>query len=301
MVAQTSAPWKSAYGDEEVEEVGCPVCGARESSTVAVEWSLVVARCRSCGMQYVRRRIVHAEWNYRGDRDTLLAKYDPVLRGELPHTRVRNYAEILDRLEPYRPSGGGRLLDVGTHMGFFARAAVERGWELVGVEQSPVLAEIARSRGLDVRSGYFGEVDVGGGFDAVTFLDVLEHVQDPVALLGLARAALRPGGVVLVKVPHVAWNTLKHRTAKRLLGERMDSYDAREHLLQFTDATLRDTFRRAELEPLELFVPLPVQTGGRARRMLRRAAWAAGQASLRAKGSATALCPDLVLIGRRAP
>lgn len=40
-----------------------------------------------------------------------------------------------------------------------------------------------------------------GQFDAISLLDVLEHVEDPANLLGSVRALLTPGGRVVVSVP----------------------------------------------------------------------------------------------------
>ena len=42
-----------------------------------------------------------------------------------------------------------------------------------------------------------------GAFDAVVFLQTIEHVHDPVAVLGHMRALLAPGGVVYVSTPNV--------------------------------------------------------------------------------------------------
>jgi SAM-dependent methyltransferase len=286
--------WKEAYRDDEVEVVPCPLCGSDEARDVAVEWTLVVARCGSCGLDYVRRRPRAPEANYFQDPDVLLRKYAPVIREEAAHTRDPNYAELLDRLERFRDGSGGRLLDVGPFMGFFLRRAAQRGWEVVGADPSDTLSALVRRElGLDVRTGYLGELGFDAEFDAVTILDVLEHVPDPVGTLSQARGAVRPGGVVLVKVPHGRWNRLKHRL------RYPDAYDAREHVLHFGARTLREAFRRAGLEPVELFVPRPVQGGGLLRRVPRKAIWAAGALIFRLTGRPTALAPDLCLLGRR--
>lgn len=297
---EMSGKWKSSYREGEVGYVACPLCRSEEARTVAVEWSLVIARCKSCGMVYTRRRLADPHGLYRGEASAFQEKYGAVIRGDVAHTRQPNYEQVLDRLELFRPVGGGSLLDVGPHIGFFMRAAQARGWNVTGVEQSPVLAELARSElGLDVRTGYLGELDLEQAFDVVTFLDVLEHVPDPVETLLLARKGVREGGIVLAKVPNLRWNLLKQRVGKPLLQDRIDIFDAREHLLQFDERTLLYAFERAGLEPAELFVPRPVQTGARARRVLRAAASTTGRAAFRVTGSASALCTDLVAIGRR--
>jgi SAM-dependent methyltransferase len=292
--------WKQSYSEDEVAYVGCPLCRADEARDLAVEWSLIVARCDNCGMRYVRRRVMNPEWNYRGERDGFLRKYGPYIREEAVHDREGNYQEIADRIEPFRGEGGGRLLDVGPYVGLFMRIATRRGWEAVGVEQSPAAADVARTHmGLDVRTGYLEDFDFENEFDVVTFLDVLEHIANPLEVLASARQAVRPGGAVLAKVPSGRWNRLKFLTLKKLMGDRIDSFDAREHLLQFSGDTLKDAFGRAGLEPVELFIPRPIQTGNSIKNAFRWGLFKAGSTAFGLSGNANALCPDLCLIGRR--
>jgi 2-polyprenyl-3-methyl-5-hydroxy-6-metoxy-1,4-benzoquinol methylase len=290
-----SAPpgWKDAYAEEEVEVVPCPLCGSGQADEVAEEFTLRLSRCRSCGMEYVRRRIRFSEQNYRPDPEHLLHKYEPVLGGRVQHNREPLYGELLRRLQPHR--GEGRLLDVGPFMGFFLRRAAREGWHVAAVDQSPTIAQIVRERiGVeDVRLGYLEQLGIDSEFDVVTFLDVLEHVRNPVEVLAAARRAVRPGGVVLVKVPHARWNHVKRR-----LGFR-DAYDAREHILQFRAETLEEAFCRAGLEPVKLFLPGPVQGGTWRRRVPRRAVWLLGAALFRLQGRPGPLSLDLALIGRR--
>jgi len=42
-----------------------------------------------------------------------------------------------------------------------------------------------------------------GAFDAVVFLQTIEHVQDPAAVLGHFRSLLAPGGAVYVSTPNL--------------------------------------------------------------------------------------------------
>jgi 2-polyprenyl-3-methyl-5-hydroxy-6-metoxy-1,4-benzoquinol methylase len=289
--------WKDVYGNDEVEYVACPLCGSSQGTDVAVEWSLIISRCNICGMEFVRRRLRNPEWSYRRSDSSILEKYRSVIEGTTPHLRTPNYAQVLDQLEPFR-GVSSRLLDVGAHIGFFMREAARRGWEVVGVEQSPDLAALAREHmGLDVRTGYLEDFSFDREFDVVTFTDVLEHIAGLVAILNDARAALRPRGVVLAKVPHVKWNRLKSRTIKRVRG-RVDAFDAREHLNQFRKETLEKTFRHAGLEPIKLIVPTPVQEGSSVKRALRWSTYALGRAASAVPRAPTALSPDLLLIGR---
>ena len=102
-----------------------------------------------------------------------------------------------------RPTAGKRLLDIGAHAGRFMHLARIAGWEPEGIELNPRTAAFAAARtGLPVHSVNVDRLVLSGqSYGAITLIDVLEHVPDPVTLLSKIHDALTPGGWVVVKVP----------------------------------------------------------------------------------------------------
>jgi 2-polyprenyl-3-methyl-5-hydroxy-6-metoxy-1,4-benzoquinol methylase len=139
---------------------------------------------------------------------------------------------------------GGRVLDVGAWTGAHGSWLVaERDAVVDGVELDPdAAAAVEGYRQLTVGSIEDEAVRASlprDEYDAVLFLDVLEHLVDPAAVLAAALEWLRPGGVVLCSIPNVAhW-----RVRLALLGGRWDYQDSglldRTHLRWFTRATAR--------------------------------------------------------------
>ncbi len=111
--------------------------------------------------------------------------------------RVRAFAE--------HHFGAGKvptLLDVGAGLGVFPRAVKRVGWHCTAVDPDQRAVEHMRSVvGVDAIRGDFMTLDGLGRFDVVTFNKVLEHVEDPVAMLQRARALVAPGGFVYVELP----------------------------------------------------------------------------------------------------
>jgi SAM-dependent methyltransferase len=109
--------------------------------------------------------------------------------------------EIFERsLEPSRR----RLLDIGSGPGFFLKTAKTRGWRVLGIEPSRQAAAHARALGIEVVEGFFN-ADTAPGlgrFDAIHMNNVLEHIPDPITLIGLARDLIAPGGLICVNVPN---------------------------------------------------------------------------------------------------
>lgn len=130
------------------------------------------------------------------------------------HAFVHSYADyrLNARVEMLRllPPDTRTLLDVGGGEGNFARAFMaQRGGQATLLEADPRTAAAARSQGLDVLAGDFESVAVSAQYDCIAFLDVLEHLVDPLAALTKARQMIAPGGSLLLSVPNVGhWSVV---------------------------------------------------------------------------------------------
>jgi 2-polyprenyl-3-methyl-5-hydroxy-6-metoxy-1,4-benzoquinol methylase len=154
--------------------------------------------------------------------------------------------------------GARRVLDLGFGTGRVAAEALARGLAFEVVEGSPRLCAVARERhpGLVVHDALFEDFAPEEPYDAVLALHVLEHVEDPVALLARIAGWLAPGGAVVCVVPNAA--SLHRRLAVRMgLQPALDTLSARDHLVGhqrvFTPDGLRDALTAAGLEVAETF------------------------------------------------
>jgi SAM-dependent methyltransferase len=96
---------------------------------------------------------------------------------------------------------GARILDAGCGAGGNL-ALLGRYGDPVGVDPDAQAVAAARERGLDARPGDAAAMPFdGAAFDLVCCLDVLEHVEDDVAVLRELRRVARPGAPLLVTVP----------------------------------------------------------------------------------------------------
>jgi 2-polyprenyl-3-methyl-5-hydroxy-6-metoxy-1,4-benzoquinol methylase len=103
---------------------------------------------------------------------------------------------------------GRRVLDLGCGDGALSWLLWKRGAQAVGVDPTPEAIEYARRehrrRGTDAQFATMSSYDSGqadGSFDAVISTDVIEHVEQPIALLEELRRVLKPGGVGIVTTP----------------------------------------------------------------------------------------------------
>jgi SAM-dependent methyltransferase len=152
------------------------------------------------------------------------------------------------------------LLDIGAHAGRFLHLAQKAGWQPEGIELNPRTAAFAANRtGLTVHSVNVDRLVLEGRtFGAITLIDVLEHIPEPLTLLTRIREALAPGGWVVVKVPGGPAQRLKESARARLRpGYRQRLADNLVHVNHFTPHSLRTALERAGLDQVSIDIGAP--------------------------------------------
>jgi SAM-dependent methyltransferase len=110
-----------------------------------------------------------------------------------------------DRAIAAMPFRRGRVLDLGCAFGFATLCLDRKGYETVGVDSSPRFIAWARRRhptGTYLLSSAEALPLPDASFDGILFLDVLEHVCDQAAVVREIQRVLKPGGTLIVSVPH---------------------------------------------------------------------------------------------------
>jgi SAM-dependent methyltransferase len=102
---------------------------------------------------------------------------------------------------------GHRVLDTACGEGYGAEVLSRSAAHVVGVDANPDAFEHARLRyrreNLTFERGMVEIFGEPASYDAVVFLQTIEHVQDPAAVLAHFRRILAPGGVAYVSTPNL--------------------------------------------------------------------------------------------------
>lgn len=163
--------------------------------------TLEVRKCGDCG---------HL-WHYmQPDQESIFKMYDSRSSSNLSagkHTAEPSGAMVkqmisLLKLLRYRSINSAKLLDYGSGKGIWSKAAVVAGFQVTAFEPS---AE--RSSCLDENELIEKKYDIhelkGLKFDVINLEQVLEHIQDPIALMKSLKEYCYSHTVVRISVPNV--------------------------------------------------------------------------------------------------
>ena len=109
----------------------------------------------------------------------------------------------LDWIASHVPLPGKRVLDVGCGGGILSDAMARRGADVLGIDLAAKPLKVAQLHALEAgtESVEYREVaaealaaEMPAQFDAVTCMEMLEHVPDPSSIVAACAALAKPGG-----------------------------------------------------------------------------------------------------------
>jgi SAM-dependent methyltransferase len=177
-----------------------------------------------------------------------------------------------------RAVAGKRVLDIGV-VSHSARYFDEPGWRHGRIHQAagyclgldilePLVAEL-NGRGFNVRCvDATSELDLGERFDMVFIGDVMEHVDNPSALLGFAKRHLGTAGRILAATP----NPFSRKFVRQFFREGVVVVNL-DHMAWFTPTMALEISRRIGLRLTAYHLVKPI---GGLRGAAKKLAWRLG-------------------------
>ena len=206
---------RRSFAGQPLARRSCPLCGdAAQRLLLRGDRDFIgvnTSQCTACGFVFSSPHYapeVISDFYVERYRSLFKGQTDPrdlAVRQTYLAERAGFYVEFLDRAG-LLPRSGGAVLDVGCGEGTLLRTLRLRrpDLRLAAVEPSVAFARhLAEDTGIPVVAT-LDQIPVGQRFDLVTLVHVLEHVHDPVPLLGQAGDRLGGDGRLYVDVPDLA-------------------------------------------------------------------------------------------------
>lgn len=228
--------------------VSCDLCGGSRCKEVMrkrgalLDREFRIVRCADCGFIYVSPRICDEQipllydddyWRGQGFDRTIGAIADPGFADLCNVDIVETINEALGSIKD------ARVLDVGCGFGALVAAFRKRGAAAMGFDTSDVAREACERSQIPLADAAGIDDLCEQQYDAVTAIEVIEHVVSPTAFLIALRRILKPGGVLFISTGNWNW-------VRRLPGTPYIMPEG--HLQYFTPRTLAKFFDKVELE-----------------------------------------------------
>jgi 2-polyprenyl-3-methyl-5-hydroxy-6-metoxy-1,4-benzoquinol methylase len=165
-------------------------------------------RCRECGSHYVDSDVTEAYLDElqasRITENVDRTTYEKT--GERDAIRTAELAENWEMITRVRkPRPGDRLLDYGSAWGAFGSVVKQSGVVPNGIELQPEGALFSERLWGGDSAVHQGPIETApwadDSFEYVTSFETLEHVFDPIRILGRMKRLVKPNGVVAISVP----------------------------------------------------------------------------------------------------
>ncbi len=144
-----------------------------------------------------------ADWWDPDGASAMLHKLNPVRLGYIRDMLDQHFG--FDECA-IRPLTGKTALDVGCGAGLLAEPLARLGAAVTAIDAAPEVIDAAKAhaagQGLTIDYRALGVEALGGHYDLVTALEVIEHVAAPQAFITSLVARLAPGGLLILSTPN---------------------------------------------------------------------------------------------------
>ena len=237
--------------------IPCNICGTVEQHVLFKEGKAQpaqIVKCPNCGLMYSSPRArpadheLHEAWESDGVLEGVAAD-----SGHPYHWRYQKEAGQVRDFEPTRQilkqhyPNGGRIIEVGSGLGYLLRSFKEDGWDVQGIDPWQATSAFTRSEhGFETIPTILEDAAIpDASADVVVLLHVIEHVPDPIATLKEINRVLKPGGHLVMETPR--YDTFMFK----LLQHRERSIRCDGHIYFFTFDTLRQAYQKAGFAEVE--------------------------------------------------
>lgn len=233
---------KTGLLDEKYSKiVNCPLCGSKPNwhEKLFVKNGYTFVRCENCELIFTNPQVNPDLLNELYCKSKANDLWVEIQESDKERSwKKEYYLDCLRLLKKTVKKDNPKLLDIGCSTGYFLELIkeYEPKWEGSGLEPNRRAYEYAIRKGLDVKNLFLNQINHEQKYDIFTMFGVLEHLPNPRNILEDIKNHSADESFILAIVPNAY--SLYHM----FLQEKSLSFDGRNHLLYFSEKTLRKLF-----------------------------------------------------------
>jgi len=174
----------------------CPACESKKPVKFIFPEGIIFS-CQQCRLQWGKRN-PELFPDIVANPDSLYMKPESISEP----VKYRPYVDFFTTGKKIAEKNILRILDVGCGSGVFIQACLELGHDAKGIERDPLLAQFMPQNVKDRVIFKAAEqlTTAEGLFDAITFWDSFEHIDDPFTVLKTVSKNLTENGIIFLRV-----------------------------------------------------------------------------------------------------
>lgn len=160
---------------------------------------------------------------------------------------IQSFTSPKSRAQP-RDEGGLTILDVGCGWGNFLEVLKKKSINYKGIDNSTEAINICRSKNLNCQKTLLQDLvrSDKSMYDAITFFQVIEHIQNPLPILAAAKKVLKPNGIILITTPN------NDSPIRKILGDKWSVYNDPTHYVFYDMNSLRKTLLLGDFKKIKI-------------------------------------------------
>ncbi|KKL11790.1 hypothetical protein LCGC14_2542250 [marine sediment metagenome] len=200
---------------------------------------ILYKKCLNCGLIIRKKNI---------EKDEIRRNYEDKKYYSAYIVNYKNligiYSQILDFIEKFKNSG--TILDIGCGLGILLSLAKRRKWDEYGIEISKYASKFAKDNlNLNVINSSNLDNYPDNFFDVIVVNHVLEHIENPLIILGHIYKKINKDGILFVGVPNIGG------LFPRIEKENWQFLRPSQHIYQFIPKTIKLLLKKAGFKPIK--------------------------------------------------